>query len=91
MTREAVRFVIGLGAGIGVGLLLAPRSGEKTRSILQGKATDGAAYLREQGERVRDAAAEAVRDSTQKVTTATEAVRAAVDAGKLAYTESIKS
>ena len=39
-------FVVGLGIGVAVGMLLAPRSGEETRQLLREKADEGKDYLR---------------------------------------------
>ena len=91
MNRESFGFLIGLGAGLGLGILLAPRSGERTRSLIREKARDSAAYLRQRGNDARDAAANAIQDSTRKVTRETEALRAAVEAGKEAYSNSAHS
>jgi gas vesicle protein len=91
MNRNAFGFLVGLSAGVGVGLLLAPRAGEKTRLLIRRKAVDGAAYLRERGTEVRDAAADAIREQARKVTQGTEAVKAAVNAGRQAFTESMHS
>jgi gas vesicle protein len=91
MNRDTFGFLIGLGAGVGLGMLLAPRSGEQTRSLIQEKAGDGAAYLRKRGTEVVDGAADAIRDGTGKVAKGAEAVRAAVEAGKRAYGEAIRS
>jgi gas vesicle protein len=89
MNRETYGFLIGLAAGAGLAILLAPRSGERTRLLLRGKARDGATYLREQGSAVRKAATDAIRDSTRKVAREADAVKAAVEAGRQAYSESI--
>ena len=91
MNRNMCGFLVGLGAGVGLGVLLAPRAGDKTRSLIRGKAADGAAYLRERGIEVRDAAAEAIRESTRQVNKGTDAIRTAVNAGKNAFRESIQS
>jgi gas vesicle protein len=88
MNRDTCGFLIGLAAGAGLGILLAPRSGERTRLLLRGRARDGATYLREQGAAVREAAAGAIRDSTRKVAKEADAVKAAVEAGRQAYSES---
>jgi len=72
-------------------MMLAPRSGEKTRSMLRDKANEGAEYLRQRTADVRDAATETIREGTRRVTKSTEAVRAAVDAGKQAYGEALHS
>jgi gas vesicle protein len=84
-------FLTGVGAGLGIGLLLAPRSGERTRLLIRRRANDGADYLRQRTTDVRDAAAEALRDGTRKVAKGTDAVKAAVEAGKQAYSQSIRS
>ena len=84
MTRNIYGFLAGLGAGAAMAMLLAPRAGKQTRSIVAKKAADGAAYLRDRGTEVREAAAEAVRESARKINHGTEAVKAAVDAGKQA-------
>ncbi len=91
MNRNAFGFLVGLSAGVGVGLLLAPRSGEKTRLLIQRKAVDGAAYLRDRGTEIRDAATDAIREKARRVNQGTEAVRAAVNAGRQAFAESINS
>jgi hypothetical protein len=59
--------------------------------MLRGKAADGVAYLRQRGEEARDAAEEAVREGTLRATRGTKAVKAAMEAGKQAYSESIQS
>jgi gas vesicle protein len=84
-------FLTGIGAGLGLGLLLAPRSGERTRLLLRRRASDGADYLRQRSTDVRDAAAEALRDGTRRVVKGTDAVKAAVEAGKHAYSQTIRS
>jgi gas vesicle protein len=91
MNRDMCGFLIGVGAGVGLGVLLAPRSGEKTRSLIRERATDGAEYLRQRGTDVHDAANDVIRESSRKITKGTEAVKAAVDAGKQAYTEAMQS
>lgn len=91
MNRNILGFLTGLSAGVGLGILLAPERGEKTRSRIQGKAMDGAAYLKQRSTDIRDAAADAIRDSTRRVSQETEAVKAAVTAGKQAYSEAARS
>jgi gas vesicle protein len=91
MHQNAFGFLIGLGAGAGVGLLLAPRSGEKTRSLIRRKAVDGVSYLRERSAEVRDTAGDAIREQARKVSQGTEAVKAAVSAGRQAFTDSMHS
>jgi len=84
-------FLTGIGAGLGLGLLRAPRSGERTRLLLRRKAGDGADYLRQRGTDARDAATEAFRDGARRVVKGTDAVKAAVEAGKQAYSQTVRS
>ena len=89
--NRTIGFLAGLGAGVGLGMIFAPRSGVRTRVLMQRRATDGADYLRQRSTEVRSAAAEAIRDSTRKMTKGSEAIKAAVEAGKQAFSESIHS
>jgi len=81
-------FLAGMGAGIGLGLMFAPRSGDRTRALLRERAEGGADYMRRRSTEVKDAAAEALREGSRRMIKETEAVRAAVDAGRRAYNES---
>jgi gas vesicle protein len=83
-------FLTGLAAGAGVALLLAPRSGERTRSMIRRKATDSAGYVRQRSNDIREAAEETLRDGTRRVTKGTEAVRVAMEAGKQAFSHAIR-
>jgi gas vesicle protein len=89
--NRTIGFMAGLGAGISLGMLFAPRSGVRTRLLMQRRATDGADYLRQRSSEVRNAAAEAIRDSTRKMSKGSDAVKAAVEAGKQAFSQSIHS
>ena len=91
MNRNVCGLLVGLGAGVGVGMLLAPRSGEKTRSQIRKKAADGVTYLRERGFQARDAAAEAIREGAQTVNKGTAAAKAAALAGRQAFHETMRS
>jgi gas vesicle protein len=91
MNREIFGFLVGLGAGAALGILLAPRSGEKTRALIREKANDGAAYMRQRGTEVRDAAGDVIRGSASKVIKNADALKSAVEAGKQAYSESLQS
>jgi gas vesicle protein len=91
MIRSIGGFLAGLGAGVGMGMLLAPREGRQTRSMVRNKAAEGASYLRQRSTDVRKAATDAIRENTRRVTEGTEAVKAAVNAGTEAYRDSLRS
>jgi gas vesicle protein len=46
--------VIGIGIGLAVGMLLAPRSGEELRHDVRRRTNEGLDYLNQQAEKLRD-------------------------------------
>lgn len=71
-TERIVGFYVGVAIGFGFGILLAPKSGEKSRSV-----------------EIQDQASELPRKSIESVAPHREAVRAAVQIGKKAYSKAI--
>lgn len=51
-------FLLGLSVGVGISMLLAPRSGQATRALIRGKASEGTEYLKQRGVDVKQTAAE---------------------------------
>jgi gas vesicle protein len=93
-------FVVGLGIGVAVGMLLAPRSGEETRQILREKADEGKDYLRtktdeskefvrRRGTELRESAGDLIDRSKEAITRQKDQLAMAVEAGKQAYRESV--
>ena len=89
--KRAIGFMAGLSAGIGLGMLFAPRSGIRTRWLIQRRATDGADYVRHRGSELCNSAADALRESSRRMTKGSDAVRAAMEAGRHAFNESLHS
>jgi gas vesicle protein len=84
-------FFLGLGIGVAVGILFAPKSGEETRDIIRSKAGESKDYIRRRGEEFRDTAADAIERGKGAVQRQKEQLNAAVEAGKQAYRESVTS
>lgn len=82
-------FFLGLGVGVAVGLLFAPKSGEETREFLRTKARDSKDYLVNRGEQLKEQAGDLVSRSKDAITKQREQLAAAIDAGKQAYRESV--
>jgi len=82
-------FFLGLGLGVAVGLLVAPKSGAETRELLLNKADEGKDYLRRRGEGLRDSATEFVDKGKGAINRQKDQLAAAVEAGKQAYREAI--
>jgi len=82
-------FFLGLGLGVAVGVLFAPKSGTETRELLRSKAGEGADYVKRRGTELKDTASEAIDRSKQTIQKHKENLSAAVEAGKQAYREAV--
>ncbi len=80
-------FFLGLGIGVAVGILFAPKSGQETREYLRAKADEGKDYLKKRGEEVYESAGEIVEKGKSAISRQKEQLAAAVEAGKQAYRE----
>ena len=76
----ASAFLIGLGIGAGIGILLAPKSGEDTRNDIAGAVKDGTNRIIAQGKNLRRRSQETIQDAKDQLTDA-------ADAGGQAYRE----
>jgi gas vesicle protein len=84
-------FFLGLGLGVAIGFLFAPKSGEETRELILTKADEGKEYLKRRSEELRDSAADLLDKSKTAVARQKDQLAAAVEAGKSAYREAIIS
>ncbi len=84
-------FFLGLGVGVAVGLLFAPKSGEETRALIKSRANDGADYLKKRSGDLKESAGEIIDRGRDAVTRQKEQLAAAVQAGKQAYRETVAS
>lgn len=82
-------FFLGLGIGVAIGVLFAPKSGEETRGYLRSKAGEGRDYLKRRGEELYESAGELVEKGKAAITSQKERLAAAVEAGKQAYREAV--
>lgn len=82
-------FCLGLGIGVAVGILFAPKSGEETRQLLRAKADEGRDFVKRKGEELKESAAELADKSKYALQRQKEQLAAAVDAGRQAYNESV--
>ena len=93
-------FIVGVGVGVAVGMLLAPRSGEETRQLLRekadeskdflrAKADESKEYVRRRGSELRESATDLVDRSKEALARQKEQLAMAVEAGKQAYRESV--
>ncbi|MGI8741429.1 MAG: YtxH domain-containing protein [Bryobacteraceae bacterium] len=84
-------FFLGLGLGVAVGMLFAPKTGAETRDLLANKADEGKEYLRRRSEDLRDSASDLLDKGRDLVSKQKDQLDAAVQAGKQAYRDTVSS
>jgi gas vesicle protein len=90
MDREGLaNFVLGVGVGVVVGLLFAPKTGEETRELLKNKADEGKEYLKRRGSELRESADDILERGRDVVGRQKNTLAEAVAAGKQAYRETV--
>lgn len=77
--------MLGFGVGVGLALLFAPNSGDKTRTRIAKGTRDGADYLKRQATSWRDSATDMIDKGQEEVTRQAEAIKVAVETGARAY------
>jgi gas vesicle protein len=82
-------FFLGLGVGVAVGIIFAPKSGEETRNLIRTKAGEGKDYVRRRSGEMRDAAGEMIDRGRDAVVRQRDSLSQAVEAGKQAYREAV--
>ena len=82
-------FCLGLGIGVAVGILFAPKSGEETRLLLRSKADEGTDYLKRRSDELRESAVDLADKSKLALQRQKEQLAAAVEAGRQAYKETV--
>lgn len=85
--RRISYFLLGLGVGVAVGILFAPKSGSETREMIKSKAEEGKEYLSRRGSEWKETASDLLDRGKQAVNRQKDQVAAAVEAGKQAYRE----
>ena len=83
-------FLLGLGMGVGIGLLFAPRSGEETRDMLMSKADEGKDYLKRQSDELKGSANDIVDKGREAINRQRDSISDAIEAGKQAYREKVE-
>jgi len=78
-------FFLGVGLGVAVGVLFAPKAGTETREFIRDKAGEGVDFVKRRGEDLRDTTTETIGRTKEKLRRQKENLASAVDAGRQAY------
>ena len=84
-------FFLGLGLGVAVGLLFAPKAGSETRDLLMTKADESKEYLKRKSEDLKDSAGDLLEKGRTLVAQQKDQVSQAMEAGKQAYRDAVTS
>ncbi len=82
-------FFLGLGLGVAIGILFAPKSGQETRHLIKDKAGEGQDYLKRRAEELRESASEVIDRGRSVIERQKDRWTSAVEAGKQAYREAV--
>jgi gas vesicle protein len=82
-------FLLGLGVGVAIGMLFAPKSGEETRQIIKEKAGESGDYLKQRGSELKDTASGWVDKGREAMGRQKENINEAMEAGKQAYRDAV--
>jgi gas vesicle protein len=74
---------------VGIGMLLAPKSGADTRDYLRTKANEGTDYLKQRSEDLRQTASDWVDRGKDAISRQRETFSDAMEAGRQAYRETV--
>lgn len=80
-------FLLGVGVGAAIALLLAPRSGAEIRRTIRGSTDKGRETLEQRGHQLGERAREMIDKGKEYIQRGRETVSSAVIAGKQAYRE----
>ena len=81
-SSKIMYFLFGLGFGVAVGLLFAPKSGAEARELILTKADEGKKFLLRQSARIRDTAADVLKKGKNVVSRQKDQTSAASETGK---------
>jgi gas vesicle protein len=87
MDRGFGAFLAGLGVGVAIGMLFAPRTGGETREYIKGKAGEGKEFIKHRSTELRDQAGEIFEKGKEALGRQKEHVGDAMEAGRQAYRE----
>ena len=88
-SKNLACFFLGLGVGVAVGIVFAPKAGTETRGLLRERAGESGEYLKRRGDQLRSSAGGFVDRGREFVSKQRQQFGASVDAGRQAYYESL--
>jgi gas vesicle protein len=88
-TKGLSSFLLGLGVGVAIGMLFAPKTGQETRELIKNKAGEGSDFLKQRGDEIKQTATEWVDKSKDALGKQRDNLSDAMEAGRQAYREAV--
>lgn len=88
-TKGLSSFLLGLGAGVAIGMLFAPKSGQETRELIKNKAGEGTDFLKQRGDEIKQTATEWVDKGKDALGKQRDNLADAMEAGRQAYRDAV--
>ena len=82
-------FLLGLGVGVAVGMIFAPKAGAETRTLIRNRAGESGEFIRRRSSQLRENATGLVDKSKEAVARQRQQLSSAVEAGRQAYRETV--
>jgi gas vesicle protein len=82
-------FLLGLGVGVAIGMLFAPKSGSETRELIKTKAGEGGEYIKQRSADLKDTASGWVDKGKDALNRQKDTLNDAMEAGKQAYRDAV--
>jgi gas vesicle protein len=84
-------FFLGLGLGVAVGILFAPKSGQETRELIKNKASESGDYLIRQSGAMKETAGDLLERGKTVLNQQKDTLAEALKAGKQAYRDTVSA
>jgi gas vesicle protein len=82
-------FFLGLGLGVAVGILFAPKTGQETRELIKSKAGESGDYIKRRSTELRGSASDLIERGKSVLNRQKDTLNEAIEAGKQAYRETV--
>jgi len=82
-------FLLGLGVGVAIGMLFAPKSGSETRELIKNKAGESGEYIKQRSADLKETATGWVDKGKDALNKQKDTLNDAMEAGKQAYRDAV--
>ena len=82
-------FLLGLGVGVAIGMLFAPKSGSETRELIKNKAGESGEFIKQRSADLKETATGWVDKGKDALNKQKDTLNDAMEAGKQAYRDAV--